>query len=268
VDAARAVAGLTALGCRHYGGAVKADPFVQLRLLELQALDSALDRLAHRRRTLPEIAEIERLDKAVDALRDDTVRAQTEVSDLAREQNKFEDEIEQVRARRGRDEERLGSGAITVAKQLEELQHEVATLTRRQSDLEDSELEVMERAEAAQAVLDRLTGERDALLAARDDAGNARDKAFAEIDANIAGTTAERSVMAATFPPELLTLYEKLRADHGGVGAGAIARGACGGCRLDLMQNEKAEVRAAAVDDLLRHEECGRIMVRTAESGL
>ena len=249
-------------------GSVKADPFVQLRLLELQALDSVLDRLAHRRRTLPEIAEIERLEKAVDALRDDTVRASTEVSDLARESKKFEDEIEQVRARRGRDEERLASGAITVSKQLEELQHEVATLTRRQSDLEDSELEVMERAEAAQAVLDRLTGERDALLADRDAAGIARDKAFGEIDDDVTRTTRERAALAQTFPEDLLKLYEKLRADNGGVGAAPIARGACGGCRLDLMQNEKADVRSAAGDDVLRHEECGRIMVRTAESGI
>jgi predicted nucleic acid-binding Zn-ribbon protein len=247
---------------------VKADPFVQLRLLELQALDSALDRLAHRRKTLPELAEIERLEGLVEALRDDTVRAQTEVSDLAREQKKFEDEIEQVRTRRTRDETHLNSGAVTNPKQLEELQHEVATLNRRQSDLEDGELEVMERAETAQATLDRLTGESDRLLAARDEAAIARDKAFGEIDDEIARTTGERASMAATFPADLLALYEKLRADHGGVGAGAIARGACGGCRLDLMQNEKADIRAAAVDDVLRHEECGRIMVRTAESGI
>ena len=247
---------------------MKADPFVQLRLLELQALDSALDRLAHRRRTLPELAEIERLEAQVDALRDDTVRAHTEVSDLAREQKKFEDEIEQVRTRRNRDETHLNSGAVTNAKQLEELQHEVATLNRRQSDLEDGELEVMERAEGAQAVLDRLTAQRDELLAARDDAGVARDKAFAEIDEEITRTTQERATMAATFPADLLRLYDKLRADNGGIGAGAIERGRCGGCRLDLMQNEKADIRAASVDDVLRHEECGRIMVRTAESGI
>ena len=247
---------------------MKADPFVQLRLLELQALDSALDRLAHRRRTLPELAEIERLEKVVDDLRDDTVRAQTEVSDLARDSKKFEDEIEQVRTRRARDEERLASGVITVAKQLEELQHEVATLTRRQSDLEDQELEVMERAETAQATLDDLTGRADTLLADRDAAAVARDKAFEEIDAEIARTTAERAEMAVTFPEDLLKLYERLRADHGGVGAGAIERGRCGGCHMDLMNNEKSDVKAAPVDEVLRHEECGRIMVRTAESAL
>jgi predicted nucleic acid-binding Zn-ribbon protein len=247
---------------------VKADPFVQLRLLELQALDSALARLAHRRKTLPELAEIERLEKAVDALRDDTVRAQTEVSDLARESKKFEDEIEQVRARRTRDEDRLASGVISVAKQLEELQHEVATLTRRQGDLEDQELEVMERAEAAQATLDALTGQRDALLGDREKAAEARDLAFDEIDAEISRTDSERSEMAATFPADLLALYDKLRAENGGVGAGPIERGRCGGCRLDLMNNEKSDIRAAPVDEVLRHDECGRIMVRTAESGL
>ena len=247
---------------------MKADPFVQLRLLDLQALDSALDRLAHKRKTLPEIAEMARLEGLVDALRDDLVRAETEVSDLQRDLTKVEAEVEQVRARRTRDEERLASGAITQPKQLQDLEHEVATLTRRQSDLEDGELEVMERLEAAQAVLDEHTAARSGHLAARAEAEAARDVAFVEIDAEVERIAAERATMAATFPEDLLALYEKIRAAEGGVGAGAIGRGACGGCRLDLMGNEKAAIRAAAVDEVLRHEECGRIMVRTAESGL
>lgn len=247
---------------------MKADPFVQLRLLELQALDSALDRLRHRRGTLPEIAEMRRLDSLVEALRDATVRAETEVSDLAREQAKFEREIEQIRSRKDRDEQRLASGSITIAKQLQDLEHEVVTLGRRQSDLEDSELEVMERAETAQSELARLTGQRTEHLAARAEAESARDRAFVEIDADIERTSAERSALAPTFPAELLALYEKLRASEGGVGAGEIARGRCGGCHLDLMNNEKSAFRTASADELLRHEECGRILVRTAESGL
>ena len=247
---------------------MKADPFVQLRLLELQALDSNLDRLAHKRRTLPELKEMARLDGLVDALRDGIVRAETEVSDLAREQAKFEREIEQVRARRDRDEGRLASGSITVAKQLQDLEHEVASLKRRQGDLEDSELEVMERAETAQAGLAELTSQREQHLAARAGAETARDAAFVEIDAEIGRDTAARAELAATFPADLLALYEKLRAAEGGVGAGEISRGRCGGCHLDLMNNEKSAIRAAPVDEVLRHEECNRIMVRTAESGL
>jgi predicted nucleic acid-binding Zn-ribbon protein len=247
---------------------VKADPFVQLRLLELQGLDSALDRLRHRRRTLPELAEMARLDGLVDALRDGVVRAETEVSDLAREQLKYDKEIEQVRARRDRDESRLASGAITASKQLQDLEHEVASLTRRQSELEDAELEVMERAETAQGALAALTAQREAHRADRATAEAAAQAAFVEIDAEVETTATARDELAATMPADLLALYEKIRASEGGIGAGEIARGRCGGCHLDLMNNEKSAFRAAPPDEVLRHEECNRILVRTAESGL
>ena len=247
---------------------MKADPFAQLRLLDLQALDSGLDRLAHRRRTLPELAEMQRLDALVAGSRDDVVRAETEAGDLARETKRYEDEIALVRARKARNDERMASGAVTQAKQLEDLQHENVSLLRRQGELEDRELEVMENAEAVQEVLDRLLAEQSERLEARSAAEQARDAAWAEIDAELARTTAERATVAAELPADLLALYEKIRKAEGGVGAGAIARGRCGGCRLDLMGNEIAAIRAAAPDEVLRHEECTRIMVRTAESGV
>lgn len=247
---------------------MKADPFVQLRLLEVQALDTALDQLAHRRRTLPELAEIARLTELVDGLRDAVVRAETQLSDLQREQDRFEREIDQVRARKTRDEQRLASGAITDPRQLQDLQHEVATLTRRQSELEDGELEVMEKVEAVQSDLSALVAQRSRHEADRSAAEGRRDEAFAQIDADVDRAAGQRAELAATLPADLLALYEKIRAKSGGTGAAAIQHGRCGGCRLDLMNNEKAHVRSAAVDDVLRHEECGRIMVRTAESGL
>jgi predicted nucleic acid-binding Zn-ribbon protein len=247
---------------------VKADPFVQLRLLDLQALDSALDRLAHKRKTLPQITEIAKLDGLLDSVRGDVVLAETAVSDLQRDLDKAEADIEQVRVRRARDEERLASGAITQPKQLEELQHEVATLTKRQSDLEDAELEVMERMEEAQARLAELTAARDEHETARGVLVDQREEAFLEIDTEARSTAEQRAAVAAEIPADLLALYEKIRAAEGGVGAGPIERGRCGGCHVDLMNNEKAEFRAAPTDEVLRHESCGRIVVRTAESGL
>ena len=247
---------------------MKADPFVQLRLLDLQALDSTLDRLAHQRRTHPSIAEMARLDGLVEARRGDVVLAETAVGDLEREMKKLEADIEQVRTRRERDEGRLASGAITVAKQLQDLEHEVATLKKRQSDLEDVELELMEKAEEAQGALDVLLTERTGHQAAREVALAERDEAWVAIDAELATATAERATVAAEIPADLLALYEKVRAAEGGIGAGPIERGRCGGCHLDLMQNEKAAYRAAPTDEVLRHEECRRILVRTAESGL
>jgi uncharacterized protein len=247
---------------------VKADPFVQLRLLDLQGLDSARDRLAHKRKTLPELAEISRLEGSLSALRADIVVAETLVQDLQRELDKGEADIEQVRARKDRDEQRLASGAITVPKQLEELQHEVATLERRQAELEDAELEVMERMEEAQGALTALTAQRDDLEASLAKSLGSRDEQWAAIDAEIEQLTAQRAAMEPEIAPDLLALYERIRAAEGGVGAGPVERGRCGACHLDLMQNEKAEYRAAAPEEVLRHEECKRILVRTAESGL
>ena len=247
---------------------MKADPFVQLRLLDLQALDSALDRLAHKRKTLPQIAEIAKLDGLLDSLRSDVVLGEATVSDLQRELDKAEADIEQVRVRRKRDEERLSSGAITQPKQLEELQHEVATLNKRQSDLEDAELEVMERMEEAQARLAELVAARTEHETARGVLVDQREEAFLEIDTEVRSLTEQRGPMAAEIPADLLALYEKIRAAEGGVGAGPIERGRCGGCHVDLMNNEKAEYRSAPTDEVLRHESCGRIVVRTAESGL
>jgi predicted nucleic acid-binding Zn-ribbon protein len=195
------------------------------------------------------------------------VMAEATVSDLQRELDKAEADIEQVRLRKSRDEQRLASGAITASKQLQELEHEVGTLARRQSDLEDAELEVMETMETAQATLDALLAERASHEQARAAQAAARDAAWVQIDADLVASRAEREVVAGEIPADLLALYEKIRVAEGGVGVGAVARGACSACRLDLMQNEKAEYRAAPVDEVLRHE-CRRIIVRTAESGL
>lgn len=247
---------------------MKADPFVQLRLLDLQVLDTGLAQLAHRRTHLPEIAEMARLEGLVEGTRDRIVALETEAGDLGRTTRKFEEEIAQVRARKQRNDERLASGAITQSKQLEEIQHENGSLDKRQSDLEDQELEVLERAEQVQADLDVLVDERDGWLRERSEAEVARDKAWAEVDADIERSTGERRGVAAEIPADLLALYDKIRAAEGGIGAGAIGQGRCGACRLDLMNNEKADIRAAAPDEVLRHDECRRIMVRTAESGL
>ncbi|HEX2290354.1 MAG TPA: hypothetical protein VHH53_09215, partial [Pseudonocardiaceae bacterium] len=127
---------------------MNADPAAQRRLLELAVVDAELTRAAHRRRSLPELAEIEQVDKDLLSGRDSLVAAETAASDLDREIRKLEAEIDQVRARENRDRGLLDSGSISSGKQLEDLQHELATLQRRQTVLEDDLLEVMEQREA------------------------------------------------------------------------------------------------------------------------
>jgi predicted nucleic acid-binding Zn-ribbon protein len=110
---------------------VNAPPAAQLRLLDLQALDSALDRLEHRRRTLPELAQLDALDRQLARLRDALIMAETEDSDLGREQDKLEHDVDLVRARAVRDQERLDAGSVASPRELENLQSEIASLSHR-----------------------------------------------------------------------------------------------------------------------------------------
>ncbi|MFB6640761.1 zinc ribbon domain-containing protein [Streptomyces chartreusis] len=247
---------------------MNAAPADQIRLLDVQALDVRLQQLAHRRKTLPEHAEIESLTKDHTQLRDLLVAAQTEESDTAREQTKAEQDVDQVRQRAARDQQRLDSGAVTSPKDLENLQHEITSLAKRQGDLEDVVLEVMERRESAQERVAELTERVGAVQGKVDDATARRDASFEEIDGEVASVTKEREVMAASIPADLLKLYDKLRAQQGGIGAAKLYQRTCQGCRQELAITELSEVRAAAPDTVVRCENCRRILVRTAESGL
>ena len=132
--------------------ALKAAASDQLRLLDVQALDTRLDQLAHRRADPARARRAGRArDRAGRRCATSIVGAETEESDLARELTKAEGDVDQVRARAERDQKRLDSGQVSSPKELESLQHEIATLARRQADLEDVVLEIMERLESSQS---------------------------------------------------------------------------------------------------------------------
>jgi predicted nucleic acid-binding Zn-ribbon protein len=200
---------------------VNAEPAVQLRLLDLQALDARLDQIEHRRRTLPQLAQIAELQARYAGVRDRVVAGETEVSDLERAMAKAETDVEQVRQRAAKDQELLLSGRVGQAKELENLQREIESLARRQSDLEDAELEVMEKLEDARGALATVTAERDGIMAEIDRLTAERDAAWAEGDRDKEWVGSERSKVLPDIPADLLALYDKLRADHDGVGAAA-----------------------------------------------
>ncbi|MFJ8080836.1 zinc ribbon domain-containing protein [Streptomyces sp. NPDC096205] len=247
---------------------MNAAPADQIRLLDVQDLDVRLQQLAHKRRSLPEHAEIESLTKDLTQLRDLLVAAQTEESDTSREQTKAEQDVDQVRQRAARDQKRLDSGAVGSPKDLENLQREIASLAKRQGDLEDVVLEVMERRESAQERVAELTERVSSVQSKIDDATARRDAAFESLDGEAASVTKEREVVAGTIPADLLKLYDKLREQQGGIGAAKLYARTCQGCRQELAITELNEIRKAPSDTVVRCENCRRILVRTAESGL
>ena len=248
--------------------AVRADPFAQLKLLDVAALDARTDQLRHALATIPELAEIQALESERGKLADQARDAKILVDDLTREQRKADQDVEQVKARRERDRTRMDQGLITNPKDLERMTHELESLERRISDLEDIELDVMERLEEAQSALDSATtsiAEAETRLAALE---AARDEKSSALREELAGAAAERSLTIQDMPEELMALYERIRTQKGGVGAAELRARQCGGCRLSLNAADLAVIAKAPPDEVVRCEECNRILVRTGESGL
>jgi predicted nucleic acid-binding Zn-ribbon protein len=245
---------------------VKAQPEAQRRLLDLQAIDTVVAQLDHRRRTLPELAELSTQAREISSLEDERLRAQVAVDDVARDVARMEKDVEQVRVRADRDRARLDAGTGP-AKELEALQHELATLTRRQNELEDAELELMEQQEQAQGVLDGVDARLTETRATRGATEARRDDALGQIDKDREFRLAGRGPLVADLPADLIALYERVR-ESTGMGAALLRAGRCEGCRLELSGSDLSKIKATAPDEVVRHEECGRILVRTNESGL
>jgi uncharacterized protein len=248
-------------------GPVKASPQSQLRLLELADLDAELARLDHRMRNLPEAAELARLEARAGELRDALVVTGTELGDLGREQTRAERDVDQVRTRIDRDRARLDAGQVSAARELTTLQSEIESLRRRQGDLEEIVLDLMERREGLVSRQDELSAERDRLGVETAEVTARRDAAVKEIDEQTVKASDQRAGVAAEVPADLLKLYEQIR-DSRGVGAAALRAGRCEGCHLSLNTVDLNQIRASAPDEVIRCEECRRILVRTPESGL
>lgn len=238
-----------------------APPEDQRRLLEVQALDTRAQQLAHRRRNLPALATLAELDRRLADLQGSLVDSRTAVADLERQLAKAESDVEQVRNRAARDQQRLDAGALS-AKDSQAVVSELESLGRRQGVLEEAQLEVMERLDAHQEALAKVEAAHAELLSAKEKAQAERDAAFAEIDADARALAAERARTAEGLDAGLIALYDKLRSQLGGLGAAPLRGGRCEGCRLELNASDLAAVRSAAPEQVVRCEECGRILVR------
>jgi hypothetical protein len=239
---------------------MKAEVAQQRSLLELSKLDAELSRIAHRASHLPQQEGYEQIDAQHNAASDRLRMARIALEDVDAQVARFEAEIEAVRQREDRDRSLLKSGAAD-AKQLTDLQHELDTLRRRQTSLEDSLLDVMERREELQAQLDSEQGVVATLQSALETAQQDLDAALAEIDQARQEHSSRRDTLTATLDPALSALYERQRAG-GGPGAGQLLGHKCGACRIEIGRGELSRISAAAEDELVRCPECGAILLR------
>lgn len=244
---------------------MKAEVAQQRSLLELSELDAELTRIAHRAGHLPEQQEHERIQGEHTAAADRLAALELALEDLDAQAGRYESEIDAVRQREDRDRALLDSGQ-TNAKQVVDLQHELETLQKRQSSLEDSLLELLEQREQLQAQATAESTVIDGLGADLARVREALDTALADLQSTREQRAASRDALAGAIDGDLLALYERQRAS-GGVGAGPLRGGQCGSCRIEIDRGELARISAAAPEEVLRCPECNAILLRVKDFG-
>jgi len=244
---------------------MKAEVVQQRSLLELAELDAEQSRIEHRAKNLVEQQRLEEVQATHRDANDRLAALQLAIEDLDEQIAKFEAEIDAVRQREDRDRSMLAAGTVD-AKQLTDLQHELETLERRQSTLEDSQLEVMERREELQSDQADELARIDQLQTDLGEAQRASDEARAELDQLRHQCLSRRDELIAALDADLVALYERQRA-RGGAGAGLLQGRRCGACRIEIDRGELARISAAADDDVMRCPECGAILLRVKGTG-
>lgn len=243
---------------------MKASVAQQQLLAQLAEIDAELSRLEHRTKNLPEQKAVETAQAAHREVADRLGALQIALDDMDAQIAKFDTEIDGVRQREDRDRALLDGGTVD-PKQLADLQHELETLQRRQSSLEDAQLEIMQRREDLSDQHAREQAAATELQSAWDDAVRACDLARQELTQAKDQAAARRAELVASIDDELGTLYERQRA-RGGVGAGVLQGRRCGACRIEIDQGESARIAAAAEDEVLRCPECSAILLRVKAS--
>jgi predicted nucleic acid-binding Zn-ribbon protein len=243
---------------------MKATPSDQSQILDIQQMDFALATLQHKMASLPEIGELLGVTARLAVVRDLAVAAQTEISDIARELLRSEADVEQVASRLEKDEKRLTDGSAG-AKELEKLQHEIATLTGRRSELEEIELEIMMRIDSIKDRLTELRTEETLLTGQAADLVERKEIATREYQRQVDSINAERLATTQSVDGTLVDLYEKIRASNNGTGAAILKEGRCDGCHLAINSVELSRMKTLAAEEVVRCEECRCILVRGAK---
>lgn len=231
-------------------------------LLEVQGLDTSIDQLRHRLATHPLRSAVSQAEQELAALRAQLAERQAERDELLRQQRRWDDEVTKVATKRAEIDGRLYGGTVTSPKELVALQADGESLHRRQTELEDHELEVMELVEAANAGVDELAASVAQVEGRLEDRRQELTAATAELEVELDRVTNERRAAAEPLAAALLARYEAMRHDLGGVAVARLNGATCEGCHLTLSAMTVDQLRKLPDDAVPLCEECGRILVR------
>ena len=239
---------------------MQASPEQQSLILELQLLDNEIMQANTKLKSLPEVEQLLHIDKRIITATDEVATVKQEADQISLELRRGEVDVETVTDRIKKDEARLASGNAT-PKELEQTQHEIQTLKKRQLALEEIELEIMVRSEAVTERSKVLSTDLASLETLKAEINQRLTAATNEINSLITIKQKDRQEVAVKIEKALLDLYEKIRSSSG-IGAASLVGNKCNGCNLAINAVEMQRIKTLPADEVLRCEECRRILVR------
>ena len=230
-------------------------------ILQLQYFDDEIMQANTKLKSLPEVEQLAHIEKRIAAASEELGTVKAEADQISLELRRGEADVETVTDRIKKDEARLSAGTAS-PKELEQTQHEIETLKKRQAALEEIELEIMVRSEAVQERLKVLTTDLESLEVLKTEISGRMTAATTEINLVILAKQKSRAEVVPNIEKPLVELYEKIRSSSNGVGAASLVGNKCNGCHLAINAVEMERIKGLAADELLRCEECRRILVR------
>ena len=226
-------------------------------LLDLQQVDSQIDRLIEQRQNLPALDEYKSADVTLRRLVAEAEAAAKQMKETSRSLDKTNGELEIARAKADTEENRLYAGGLS-ARDTGYLRQEVEMLRTQVTGMEDEVLEMMEAQEIEEAESNRLDGLVEAAKANKQGLEAAIKTEWGRIDAEIEAKEGRKAEIVPLVAEDVLVLYTELRSTREGQVVGALTDRVCGACHLRLSATEERDALRA---DPPRCVHCRAILV-------
>ena len=239
---------------------MKAKVESQRLLLDLNSIDQSISKLDYQKKNHPQLMKITELTARVPSIEASIVENDSQIIETKKEVSKAEIDVENISKRVQKDKERLASSE-TSAKDLTQIQHEIGTLESKQKELEEVQIEFLEKVEdlehkkrGLQEIVEQVKEEISELnIAIKAD--------FEKANKEIVTFSTERLTVISKVEKDLLDLYEKIRSEHG-IGAGLFSHGTCNSCQIQISPSEINNINSTDPEEVIRCENCRCILVR------
>ncbi len=229
-------------------------------LRALMEADRWIERVSGQRRTLPEAEELAGVEGELRGLAGALRSAQEALQPVRTAHEAAHEEGARLGARLVELEARLSTSGAA-ARDLAAIQREVQQVRERRGSEEDRELELLLELEPLEEAVEAVKTVAAPLVARRAQLQAQLEALRASLDEELDSLRASRAQAASALPETLRTRYEAALGRAGTSGAAQLVNGRCDGCRLSLAPLDVERARAVSDGEFAACPECGRILL-------